>query len=85
MPFVYILDKEINLINYLLIFREKMNLQKNYGSICIRMRYLKIQEKPSFACVEIDFSKLFDTSSLDALEKYDFRILTYFDDIFFFQ
>ena len=52
-----------------------MNLQKNYHSICIRMRYLKSQEEPSFVCIEIDFSKIFKTSSLDALEKYEFGML----------
>ena len=39
------------------------------------MRYLKSQEEPSFVCVEIDFSKIFKTSSLDALEKYEFGML----------
>ena len=32
---------DLNHINYLIVYREKMNLQKNYHSICIRMKYLK--------------------------------------------
>ena len=85
LPLANLLQKNLNQINYLLIFREKMNLTKNYGSLCIRMKYLKNQEEPSFVCIEVDFSKLFNISSLDALEKYDIGILTNFGNNFFFS
>jgi hypothetical protein len=68
--------KDPNLINFITIVKEKMNLQKSYGSVCVRMKYLKGKEEPAILCVEIDFSKLFKTSSLSLLEKYDFGMFT---------
>ena len=65
-----------NDINFITILKEKMNLQKNYGSICVKMRYMKDQNPPALVCVEIDFSKLFKTSDLNKLEKYDFGMFT---------
>ena len=70
------LNKDPNIINFLLILREKMNLKQNYGSLCIKMKYLKDQEDFSFVCIESDFSKLFNNFYLETLEKYDFGIFT---------
>ena len=66
----------INNANFMIILIEKMNLEKNYGSICVRMKYLKNQDEPALVCVEIDFSKLFKTSYLSHVEKYDFGMFT---------
>ena len=66
----------INNPNFMIILIEKMNLQKNYGSICVKMNYVKDQQEPALVCVEIDFSKLFKTSSLSKVEKYDFGMFT---------
>ena len=53
-----------------------MNLQISYGSVCVKMSFLKSQQETSIACIEIDFSKLFKTSFLTIPEKYDFGIFT---------
>ena len=57
-----------------------MHLQNSYGSVCLRMRYMKEQisldVEPPVVCVEIDFSKLFKTSYFSDLEKYDFGMFT---------
>ena len=71
-----LLKKEPNLTNFLIILKEKMNLQRSFGSVCLRMKLLKNQEEPAIVCVEIDFSKLFKTSVLSNLEKYDFGMFT---------
>ena len=71
-----LLGKDPNLINFVTIVREKMNLQKSYGAVCVRMKYLRGEEEPAIVCIEIDFSKLFKTSTLSILEKYDFGMFT---------
>ena len=71
-----LMRKDPKLINFITIVKEKMNLQKSYGSVCVRMKYLKGKEEPAILCVEIDFSKLFKTSALSLLEKYDFGMFT---------
>ena len=65
-----------NNINFLTITKEKMDLQKCYGSVCIRMKYLKNQIDPAMICIEIDFSKLFRTSIINIVDKYDFGMFT---------
>ena len=73
-------DINPNSINFLTIIKEKMHLQNSYGSVCLRMRYMKEQisldVEPPVVCVEIDFSKLFKTSYFSDLEKYDFGMFT---------
>ena len=69
-----------NDVNFLTIIKEKMNLQKNYGSLCVKMKYMKNQNPPAFVCVEIDFSKLFKVSDLNRLDKYDFGMFTHIEN-----
>ena len=57
-----------------------MNLQKYYGTNCVKMRYMKDQDPPALICMEIDFSKLFKTADLKKLEKYDFSLFTKSDN-----
>ena len=69
-----------NDINFIIILKEKMNLQKYYGTNCVKMRYMQDQDPPALICVEIDFSKLFKTADLKKLEKYDFSLFTKSDN-----
>ena len=62
--------------NFITIIKENMHLQNNYGAVCIRMKYMKDQKEPALVCAEIEFSKLFNTSYLSPVEKYDFGIVT---------
>ncbi len=64
-----------NKVNFITILKEKMNLQNNFGSVCVRMRYMKNQEELAIVCIEINFSKLFRSSFINA-EKYDFGMFT---------
>ena len=75
-PIAYIEKKDPNTTNFIIILKEKMNLQISYGSVCVKMSFLKSQQEPSIACIEIDFSKLFKTYFLTVPEKYDFGIFT---------
>ena len=75
--------KSLSGFNCLIIIREKMNLQNCYGSICLRMKYLKNQAEDSLVCVEIEFSKLFQTSFLSIIEQYDFGMFTYLNENIF--
>ena len=72
--------KDSDYIRFFIFDKEKMFIypptEKNYGSICVRMKYLKNQDEPALVCVEIDFSKLFKTSYLSHVEKYDFGMFT---------
>ena len=64
-----------NKVNFITILKEKMNLQNNFGSVCVRMRYMKNQEEPAIVCIEINFSKLFRPSFINT-EKYDLGMFT---------
>ena len=76
LPASYLMHRNPNSINFLTITKEKMDLQKCYGSVCIRMKYLKNQTEPAMICVEIDFSKLFRTNTINITDKYDFGMFT---------
>ena len=71
---------EPNKINLMTMLIEKIHLQKTFGSICIRMRYIKEENDPSIICIGLDFSNLFRTSSFNNIAKYDFGMFTMLND-----
>ena len=74
---------EQNLINFMTMLIERVNLKQTFGSLCIRMRYMRNDLEPSIVCAGIDFSNIFRTYSFNNLNKYDFGMfIRFFDNVY---
>ena len=71
---------EHNSENSMSMLVEKVDKVSTYGSICIKMRYIKEEKDPSIICLGLDYSNLFRTSAFSNIEKYQFGIYTILDD-----
>ena len=65
--------------NNLIIIKEKINLQKNFAALCLKVpsrRWISPAKYP-FLCSELEFSSIFNTASFDIPLKFDFGMFTF--------
>ena len=71
---------DFNSNNSMSMVVEQVDRKSTFGSICIKMRYMREEKEPSIICLGIDFSNLFRTSSFNNIEKYEIGIFTVLDE-----
>jgi hypothetical protein len=62
--------------NFLLIIKEKIDLQKNYAALCLKIPFLRNQNEAPFICSELEFSSIFNTANFDVPQKFEFGMFT---------
>ena len=67
--------------NFLIIIKEKIELQKKYASLCLKIPFLRNQEEDSFICSELEFSSIFNNANFDIPQKFEFGMFTFSNDI----
>ena len=67
--------------NSMAMIVEKVERKSTFGSVCIKMRYMKEEKNPTIICLGLDFSNLFKTASFGKIEKSQFGIYTILDDV----
>ena len=63
--------------NYLVIIKEKIDLQKNYAALCLKLPFLRNQTIAPFFCSELEFSSIFNTANFDVPQKFEFGMFTF--------
>ena len=63
--------------NNLVIIKEKINLQKNFAALCLKIPLRRWQNPDAFLCSELEFSSIFNTASFDIPLKFDFGMFTF--------
>ena len=63
--------------NNLVIIKEKINLQKNFAALCLKIPLRRWQDHAPFVCSELEFSSIFNTASFDIPLKFDFGMFTF--------
>ena len=63
--------------NYLVIIKEKIDLQKNYAALCLKLPFLRNQTIDPFFCSELEFSSIFNTANFDVPQKFEFGMFTF--------
>ena len=78
----YMNDKLINKTdNFLVVIKEKIELQKNYAALCLKIPFLRNQQEDPFICSELEFSSIFNTANFDVPQKFEFGMFTFSNDI----
>ena len=79
----YMNDVSINYNdNNLVIIKEKINLQKNFAALCLKIHFKKRQSNYNipFVCSELEFSSLFNSANFELPKKFDYGIFTFSDE-----
>ena len=63
--------------NNLIIIKEKINLQKNFAALCLKIPLRRWNNPEPFLCSELEFSSIFNTASFDIPLKFDFGMFTF--------
>ena len=64
-------------LNYLIIIKEKIILQRNFAALCIKIPFLKNQTEDPFICSELELSSIFNNADFEMPQKFEFGVFTF--------
>ena len=64
-------------LNYLIIIKEKIILQRNFAALCIKIPFLKNQTEDPLICSELELSSIFNNADFEMPQKFEFGVFTF--------